>query len=281
MDLSGGQEHTAVTINPDVFYHLKEEGFKYTLFNVEGPGCDENPALIKFEGCGCTVLSCSEENCQCNLKNYENSKLRQSNPFTSPPIYECNSMCKCSDACENRLVQHGVKTRLEVCNIQYKGKGVKCLENIEKGRFVCEYAGEVLGYEEAVKRTKNQCSKIGVMNYIISVCEYNSNPNEKPHKVTFVDPKYIGNVGRFINHSCDPNLVMVPVRVDSDVPHLALFACKDIEVNSEITFNYAGNCKSDFIDNSNANQQNQKPCYCGAISCQKYLPFDSTSLRTE
>ena len=38
----------------------------------------------------------------------------------------------------------------------------------------------------------------------------------------------IGNIGRYANHSCDPNIVIVPVRIQTVIPHLALVASRDI-----------------------------------------------------
>ena len=36
---------------------------------------------------------------------------------------------------------------------------------------------------------------------------------------------FVGNIGRYANHSCAPNLTMHPVRSElASVPHLALFA---------------------------------------------------------
>ena len=35
---------------------------------------------------------------------------------------------------------------------------------------------------------------------------------------TIVDPTVLGNIGRYLNHSCCPNLAMLPVRVDCMVP---------------------------------------------------------------
>ena len=49
----------------------------------------------------------------------------------------------------------------------------------------------------------------------------------------------IGNIGRYLNHSCEPNLVMVvTIRSSSMVPHLALFTIRNVE---KVTFmKYAG-----------------------------------------
>lgn len=116
---------------------------------------------------------------------------------------------------------------------QGQGLGVEALERLPCGRFVCEYAREVIGSHEAHHRQLSQTPLD--MNYIIAVLE-----NSRGDRVTqtFVDPMTVGNVGRFINHSCQPNLLMVPIRVHSLLPRLALFANRDIERYKELT--YAG-----------------------------------------
>lgn len=67
-------------------------------------------------------------------------------PPPPPPslrIYECNKRCKCcSQMCTNRLVQHGLQVRLQLFKTQNKGWGIRCLDDVAKGSFVCIYAGE-------------------------------------------------------------------------------------------------------------------------------------------
>lgn len=53
-----------------------------------------------------------------------------------------------------------------------------------------------------------------------------------------IDANFYGNVSRFFNHSCEPNVV--PIRVyyehqDIRFPKIAFFATKDIEAGDEIT----------------------------------------------
>lgn len=43
--------------------------------------------------------------------------------------------------CQNRVVQHGIQVRLQVFNTEKKGWGVRCLDDIDKGTFVCTYSG--------------------------------------------------------------------------------------------------------------------------------------------
>lgn len=66
-------------------------------------------------------------------------------------IYECNKRCKCcAQMCTNRLVQHGLQVRLQLFKTQNKGWGIRCLDDIAKGSFVCIYAGE----EHALKERR-------------------------------------------------------------------------------------------------------------------------------
>jgi len=57
-------------------------------------------------------------------------------------IYECSVSCRCDKMmCQNRVVQHGIQVRLQVFNTEKKGWGVRCLDDIDKGTFVCTYSG--------------------------------------------------------------------------------------------------------------------------------------------
>jgi len=45
---------------------------------------------------------------------------------------------------------------------------------------------------------------------------------------TFIDGRYKGNISRFINHSCEPNLFLQVFRLGRASPSLAMFASRDI-----------------------------------------------------
>ncbi|MCI4395535.1 hypothetical protein PGIGA_G00181730 [Pangasianodon gigas] len=60
-------------------------------------------------------------------------------------VYECNPLCRCDPwLCGNRLVQHGLQLRLEVFMTQHKGWGLRCLDDMSKGTFVCVFTGKVV-----------------------------------------------------------------------------------------------------------------------------------------
>lgn len=62
----------------------------------------------------------------------------------STGIFECNSKCKCSSRCPNRVVQNGIRVRLQVHKTLNKGWGVITLDDIPSGAFICTYAAELL-----------------------------------------------------------------------------------------------------------------------------------------
>lgn len=150
---------------------------------------------------------------------------------------------------------------------------------------MCEYAGEVISIEEARCRQLAQRSEEN--NYIIAVREHAGTDSIIE---TFVDPTMVGNVGRFLNHSCLPNLLMLPVRVHSVVPRLALFAARDIDVLEELTFDYSGgysnqppvkqlSTQSDAaIQASRTDGLQRKACHCGTKNCTQFLPLDLSIL---
>ncbi|XP_074073238.1 histone-lysine N-methyltransferase SETDB2 isoform X2 [Macrotis lagotis] len=60
-------------------------------------------------------------------------------------IFECSFLCKCDPrTCQNRVVQQGLQVRLQVFKTEKKGWGVRCLDDIDKGTFVCTYSGRLL-----------------------------------------------------------------------------------------------------------------------------------------
>ncbi|XP_019522678.1 PREDICTED: histone-lysine N-methyltransferase SETMAR-like isoform X2 [Hipposideros armiger] len=281
LDVACGLENFPVSTWPP---GARPEPFQYTPDHVAGPGADTDPALITLPGCSCRRARCRPGTCACLRRgdSYdEGSRLRlvltASAARRAPPVFECNALCRCGDLCGNRVVQRGLQLRLQVFRTEKKGWGLRALERVPKGHFVCEYAGEVLGAAEARRRI--QAQTVRDPNYIIAVREH---VRDARVLETFVDPARVGNVGRFLNHSCAPNLLMVPVRADSMVPRLALFAARDILPGEELSYDYSGR----FLNRMDSEDQEQpddakprKPCYCGAQSCAAFLPYDSSLYR--
>lgn len=247
-DISNGKEKYPISFNEDLCEKVQAffgspnfRNFQYVKTNVPGPGCDRELLFQQFVGCTCKG-QCMVESCSC-LKNFgsayvssqslkENFVARQA----SRPILECGNECSCSKGvCNNRVVQNGAIVKFCLSYYSDKGLGLKIMESLSRLSFVCEYAGEIIDRAEAKKRLQAS-DKSGESNYLICLKEH----TEGGDLCTFIDPKHVGNMGRFINHSCDPNLVMLPVRINHSIPRLALFSRRDLAPGEELTFDYSG-----------------------------------------
>ena len=94
----------------------------------------------------------------------------------------------------------------------------------------------------------------------------------KEKKIFAIDPTIIGNIGRCINHSCDPNLSKHLVRVDTMYPRVALVAEKDIEAGTELTFDYGSQENKHSSSNTEESIPGKK-CLCKSGKCRGFLPF--------
>ncbi|XP_029464207.1 histone-lysine N-methyltransferase SETMAR-like [Rhinatrema bivittatum] len=253
--------------------------FQYTPEHVAGAGADLDPTEISFPGCDCLGTVCLPDSCPCLRHSANYSELRliidRSEVRHAKPVFECNIMCKCGDSCPNRVVQRGLQVQLQVFQTGQKGWGLRTLEPISVGQFVCEYAGEILGFREACRRVRLQ--RPSDSNYIIVLREHFHGGQMTE---TFVDPTYIGNIGRFLNHSCEPNLFMVPVRIHSAVPRLALYAARDVASGEELSYDYSGKFHNpSAVGKESETAERSEPrkrCYCGACSCRGFLPYDAS-----
>ncbi|XP_068109221.1 histone-lysine N-methyltransferase SETMAR isoform X2 [Hyperolius riggenbachi] len=250
--------------------------FQYTSELIAGPGAELDPSEVTIQGCECLGQSCMTVQCPCLLQgeNYVNRQVTD----RGRPILECNILCSCAETCANRETQRGLQFHLQVCQIPGKGWGLITQEDIPSGRFVCEYAGKVLGHEEASRRIRSQDPNAN--NYIIAIREH---LHSGQILQMYVDPTHTGNVGRFLNHSCKPNLFMLPVRSHSMLPKLALFAARDIQAGEELCYDYSGRAfnnepsrKPGDILSEEVAAVPRKTCMCGTDICTGYLPFDSS-----
>lgn len=254
----------------------------YIVENIPGPAEETEDYVSLLEDFNSQITSFCECQdlchtlCSCIAKSGVRNYIQQDNCVRiNPaklhskimyPVFECNILCKCSNICGNRVVQHGAIDCLIIndCQQEDKGLGLFATKTIPAGTFLCEYAGELITKSQALqKQQKNRTA--GNMNYIFCLNEH-SNGNVKQ---TVVDPSKFGNIGRYINHSCEPNTQIVPVRVDSPIPKLAIFACRDIICSSEITFDYGPYS----LDTGLVNVAEKKKCLCGSKKCRGWMPL--------
>nr|XP_045376832.1 histone-lysine N-methyltransferase EHMT1 isoform X10 [Camelus bactrianus] len=181
--------------------------------------------------CVC-IDDCSSSNCMCGQLSMrcwygkDGRLLPEFNMAEPPLLFECNHACSCWRTCRNRVVQNGLRARLQLYRTQNMGWGVRSLQDIPLGTFVCEYVGELISDSEADVREEDS--------YLFDL-------DNKDGELYCIDARFYGNVSRFINHHCEPNLV--PVRVfmshqDLRFPRIAFFSTRLIQAGEQLGFDY-------------------------------------------
>jgi len=137
-----------------------------------------------------------------------------------------------------------------------KGWGIRSPELIPRGSFVCEYVGEYISDDEAESRGIRYDNQ--KMSRLMDVY---GNGRDAVHMC--IDATKFSNVGRFLNHSCEPNVFKQRVFCDHHVrlPRIAFFALVDIPPRVELCYDYG------YVDVPGKTM----PCLCGAKSCKKLL----------
>ncbi|KAL4636281.1 histone-lysine N-methyltransferase SETDB2-like isoform X1 [Arapaima gigas] len=349
--------------------------------------CDCQDGCMDASKCSCLTLSlraaCTEDQGKSLVPElYTHRRLLRPVPSG---IYECGPWCGCKrERCQNRLVQDGLRVRLQVYRTWDRGWGVRCLDDIDQGTYICTYAGVLLragsdsggssfrtaaeplplkrrweettsddevevveewkvaseGTEASVDsldapspdptHTSSRLhvsviqglpDKLGAvfLNERSSQCEFSflyfpdlevdslkgdesvENETRKRSKcrvkrtkrtsdtqhttkdvdsdeetrqdatlhkdsedtLYYVDATEEGNVGRFLNHSCCPNLFVQNVFIDShdrNFPTVAFFTSRMVKAGTELTWNHS------YAAGSSPNRE--VSCHCGCESCQ-------------
>lgn len=150
-------------VEPEVEAEVEAE-FESIPSLVLGPGGDFG---AEIPGCDC-CLAKNYKNCtECSCAHFGPAFLEGKLFDFSVPIIECHAKCRCApEFCQNRLVGKIEMPNLEIRETPGKGRGVFAKEKMQRGQFICEYSGELIGLNEARKRMENQ-QKSAKMNYIL------------------------------------------------------------------------------------------------------------------
>ncbi|XP_048022441.1 histone-lysine N-methyltransferase EHMT1 isoform X3 [Megalobrama amblycephala] len=230
-DIARGYEKVPVPCVNAVDSEPCPDNYKYVPDSCVTSPMNIDKNITHLQYCVCKD-DCSSASCMCgqlSLRCWYDKESRLLPEFCNeepPLIFECNHACSCWRTCKNRVVQNGLRIRLQLFRTQMMGWGVKTLQDIPQGTFVCEYVGEIISDAEADVRENDS--------YLFSL-------DSKVGDMYCVDARFYGNISRFINHHCEPNLF--PCRVftshqDLRFPHIAFFACKNISAGDELGFDY-------------------------------------------
>uniref|UniRef100_A0A8C6SVS9 Euchromatic histone-lysine N-methyltransferase 2 n=1 Tax=Neogobius melanostomus TaxID=47308 RepID=A0A8C6SVS9_9GOBI len=253
IDIAQGYENVPIPCVNAVDDEGCPSDYKYVSENCETSAMNIDRNITHLQHCSCSD-DCASSNCLCGQLSircwYDKDQrlLQEFNKIEPPLIFECNVACSCYRTCKNRVVQAGIKVRLQLYRTEKMGWGVRALQDIPQGSFICEYVGELISDAEADVREDDS--------YLFDL-------DNKDGEVYCIDARYYGNISRFINHLCDPNLI--PVRVfmlhqDLRFPRIAFFSSRDILNGQELGFDYGDrfwDIKSKYFT-----------CQCGSEKCK-------------
>lgn len=163
---------------------------------------------------------------------------------------ECSASAgNCGGGCQNQRFQRKQYANVSVIKTEKKGFGLRADSELQANDFVFEYIGEVIN-EPTFRRRMLQYDEEGIKHfYFMSL-----------NKSEFVDATKKGNLGRFCNHSCNPNCY-VDKWVVGDKLRMGIFTSRKIQTGEELVFNYN-------VDRYGADPQ---PCYCGELNCVGFI----------
>lgn len=250
VDISNKKENVAIRLFNDIddnqdplyFEYLPRTIFPQFVFHQSG------------NATGCDCIDGCVDGCFCSMKNGGELPYNQHGFLVrgKPLIFECGPFCSCPPHCRNRATQKGLKSRLEVFRSVQTGWGVRSLDIIHAGAFICEYTGVVLTREQAQILTMNGDSLIypnrfaskwaewGDLSQVYPDYKIPSYPEVPPLDYS-LDVSTMRNVACYISHSSSPNVLVQFVLHDHNnlmFPHLMLFAMENIPPMRELSLDY-------------------------------------------
>lgn len=124
---------------------------------------------------------------------------------------------------------------------QIHGTGCYAAKDILCHQVIIEYAGELIGRDEAIER--NDPASPRQSSYIMMVSDR-----------LFIDGACHGNAARYINHSCNSNCY---VRIREN--RAFIVARRNLPSGVELTLDYQFDAEF------------REPCFCGSRGCRGYM----------
>ncbi|KAJ0256023.1 SET domain-containing protein [Hirschfeldia incana] len=281
-DLSYGAESLPIQLVNEIDENDKEMPQDFTY--VKSSSCASMMIVQNYQSTACINCqgqSCEDPMCICVQRNggelpYHKGIL----VCRKSMVYECGDTCPCPPECHNRVTQTGLKIRVEVFKTEKCGWGLRSLEPIRAGTFICELVGMAKrnGVDEDDEYVFDSSR---VYNHF----KWNYEPelvgedcwDQVPEAYELrwqmvVSSKEYGNVSRFMNHSCSPNVMWQPIEFeDSRQPcvRIAFFAMKHIPPLTELRYDYGMSRKIEEVgEDGKTIFKGKKICHCGSVKCQ-------------
>ncbi|KAF2300875.1 hypothetical protein GH714_017968 [Hevea brasiliensis] len=284
-DLTSGAESIPVSLVNDVD---EEKGPAYFTYVATVKYIKPFKLMEPSYGCNCrSACAPGDLNCSCNRKNGGDFPYTANGVLVSrrPLVHECGPTCPCIPNCKNRVSQTGLKVRLEVFKTKDRGWGLRSWDPIRAGTFICEYSGEVIekvktrqdgeGEDDDYVFDTTRVYEPFKWNCEPGIVEEDNNDATEEYNIPsplIISAKNVGNVARFMNHSCNPNVFWQPVAYEQNnesYVRIAFFALRHIPPMTELTYDY-GTTRTDEADGNNA-LHGKKKCLCGSPRCRGHF----------
>jgi euchromatic histone-lysine N-methyltransferase len=286
-DLTSGAESTAVSLLNDVD---EEKGPAYFTYVSTVKYSKSFKLTQPAYGCNCpNACQPGNLNCSCIRKNEGNFPYTANGVLVcrAPMIDECGPTCPCFPNCKNRVSQTGLKVRLEVFKTKDRGWGLRSWDPIRAGTFICEYAGEVVekvsqpgeeGDGDDYVFDTSRVYESFRWNYEPGLVEEDSSieaiEEPKVPSPLVISSRNVGNVARFMNHGCYPNVFWQPIMYEHNSEsfiHIGFFAMRHIPPMTELTYDYGKSCVGEAEADGGSTPRGRRKCLCGAPRCRGYF----------
>ncbi|CAK9780083.1 hypothetical protein CC85DRAFT_283658 [Cutaneotrichosporon oleaginosum] len=153
--------------------------------------------------------------------------------------------CRTGKHCLNQRLNRRQYAPVDIVLTEKKGFGLRAREDLPAGSLIYEYIGEVV-VEKTFRERMAAYAAEGIKHFYFMMLQ----------KEEYIDATKKGGIGRFANHSCNPNCEVQKWVVGRRM-RMGIYAKRDVLKDEEITFNY----------NVDRYGHTAQPCYCGEYNC--------------
>ena len=266
-DISNGQERIPI---PAIDFHYAEGSANLAAATPTFPGFGDTDYAYKkgptFSGawsekkcCSCEDCNDPKSHCACTPDRCQGAKKQFSDATGMLLSHSDKALKVCGRACGHpgciRSLGPGVGNILRLLKTKQKGWALQSMMDIPQGTYICDYVGTPTGVN--FDRIEDSEDGDHQMTYVLSVDRYGSS-----HRFS-IDGHSESNVARYVNHSCNPNLMMrllIEPGLPNDAhPRVAFFTKKKVYAFEELTWQYS------------KSSSGKIKCMCGEQNCRKWL----------
>ncbi|XP_062187360.1 histone-lysine N-methyltransferase family member SUVH2-like [Phragmites australis] len=252
-DISMGRDITPVALYNDVDDDRDPLLFEY-LARPIFPTSAVQGKFAEGGGGGCDCAENCSIGCNCAGRNGGEFAYDKAGVLLrgKPLVYECGPYCRCPPSCPNRVSQKGLQHRLEVFRSRETGWGIRSLDLIKAGTFICEFSGIVLTHQQSEIVSANGDCLVRPNRFPPRWLDWGDISDVNPEYVApdrpalpelnfAIDVSRARNVACYFSHSCSPNVFVQFVLFDHynvSYPHLMIFAMENIPPLRELSIDY-------------------------------------------